>query len=105
MRGQNHAARWSFYSLLAGLALGWTAGCVEDDAAGRSGKRGLQQCPALTYEEFKKVCDAAFTDCLHTDIQGIRSGRDKHSQCVACRDKCMQDQGIWPLKYLGRPCG
>ena len=105
MPSQGSAARRSFSSLVVGLALGCAAGCVESDPPVGGGRRGIEQCPVLTYEEFKEIRGAAFTDCLHTEIQSIRSGRDKHSQCVACRDKCMQDKDIWPLRYLGKPCG
>ncbi len=105
MRWPNHAARQSLDWLLVGLVLGWAgAGCSENDSSGGSGRRGEEPCPPLTYEEFKKVCGDAFTDCLHTQIQGLHTGRDKHSQCVACRDKCMQDKGLWPSHYLGKPC-
>jgi len=63
---------------------------------------GGGQC--LPFEEAQKKCGEAFTACLGTRIQSIRSGTAGHSQCHTCRDLCMQNGGIWPDKALGRPC-
>jgi hypothetical protein len=103
MRWTGHVARRSLPALLAGLSLGWAAGCIGDGNP-EDGRRGTGQCPALTYEEQREVCNEALTRCLHTHIQGISSGRKKHSHCMACADRCMQQQGVWPAKYLGKPC-
>ena len=95
--------RQSLSTLLPGLALEWATGCTGDhEAAGGKGSAG--QCPALTYEEQRERCNEALTRCLHTRTQGIRSDREKHSHCMACSDRCMQQQGLWPARYLGKPC-
>lgn len=103
MRWPGHFARRGISVLLVGLPLGWAAGCTGDNDAG-GGKGGAGQCPALTYEEQREVCNEALTRCLNTRLQGIASGRKKHSHCMACADRCMQQEGAWPAKYLGKPC-
>lgn len=106
MRWSKLSARPSFLSsLLGGLLLGLVAAaCTGDQDFGNRGKGGSGQCPALSYEEMKEVCHQAFTDCLHTHIQSIPSGRSKHSQCVFCRDLCMQAGGVWPNRAHGGQC-
>jgi hypothetical protein len=39
-----------------------------------------------------------------TAVQGIDGPLYKHSQCVACRDVCMQNKGVWPSEASGKPC-
>ncbi len=105
MRRPGLATRSSFISVLGGLLLGLAAaGCTGERDFGGGGQGGSGQCPVLSYEEMKEVCHQAFTDCLHTGIQSIPSGRSKHSQCVYCRDLCMQAGGVWPKRAQGGPC-
>jgi hypothetical protein len=88
-------------SCLVGVAtLGFGAGCTSmDDPPG-----GEQCVPLLSYSEVKKRCGAAFNDCLASGIQSIRSLRYGHSQCIPCRDLCMQNNGVWPDAFEGVPC-
>ncbi|WP_375771256.1 hypothetical protein NR798_10260 [Archangium gephyra] len=58
----------------------------------------------LSWQEFKKICYAKYTGCLDTAVQGIDGPLYKHSQCVACRDVCMQNKGAWPSEANGKPC-
>lgn len=58
----------------------------------------------LSWQEFKKICYEKYTGCLETAVQGIDGPLYKHSQCVACRDLCMQKKGAWPSEANGMPC-
>lgn len=87
-------------SFLVGvMALGVGASCTSMDDP-----PGDVQCVPLSYAEVKKRCDAAFTDCLGSRIQSIRSLRYGHSQCIPCRDLCVQNSGVWPDAFEGVPC-
>lgn len=84
-----------------------SAGCTESGEPPGSGGGGVAgQCPApRSYKEIKERCNEAFTKCLESRIQSIRSETMGHSLCHICRDECMQNQGEWP-DFLadGRPC-
>jgi hypothetical protein len=58
----------------------------------------------LSPEEIKRNCNEEFTQCLETPVQSIRGPKFDHSQCVGCRDLCMQRKGIWPSEANGKPC-
>jgi hypothetical protein len=87
----------AFWMALPLLVL--TIGCTSLEDPPEGG-----QCPPLPYPEKKKRCDAAFMDCLDSPIQSIPSKRFGHSQCHPCWDLCMQSNGLWPEKALGKPC-
>ena len=91
----------SAHALRVGLTvLGIAAGCTSMDDPPEGG-----QCPVpLSYPEKKNRCDAAFTHCLGTWIQGVRSKKYGHSQCHPCRDLCMRNNGVWPDEAFGGPC-
>jgi hypothetical protein len=84
-----------------------STGCTEPgDPPGSGGSGVAGQCPApLSYKQIKEQCNEAFTKCLGSRIQSIRSETMGHSLCHICRDECMQNQGEWP-DFLddGRPC-
>jgi hypothetical protein len=58
----------------------------------------------LTPQETKKHCDEEFTRCLETPTQSKRGPLYKHSQCVGCRDLCVQAKGRWPAEANGMSC-
>lgn len=103
MRLMRIAGRSRFHIWRVGLVvLGLAAGCtsMDDDLPAGGG-----QCPvSLSYPEKKKRCNAAYTLCLDSPIQSIRSKRYGHSQCEPCRDLCMQNNGAWPAAFEGVPC-
>jgi hypothetical protein len=100
-----HVARPGCFLLLGGLLLSFGAACTSDNEDSRSGdKGGTEPCPPLIYKEMKDICHKAFTECLETPIQSIWGEKFNHSQCINCRNVCMQERGIWPTQADGLPC-
>lgn len=59
----------------------------------------------IPYRERREQCNAEFTRCLDSPLQGIRSDTFGHSMCHVCLDACMQNNGVWPDALAdGRPC-
>jgi hypothetical protein len=105
MHWPTHVARPGCFLLLGGLLLIWGAGCTSDNDDSRGGGKGsAEQCPPLTSQEVKDLCNKAFTDCLETPIQSIWGEKFNHSQCINCRNVCTQEGGIWPAQADGLPC-
>lgn len=87
--------------VLAAAALALTTRCTEEDRLTRQ----HQSIECLPYEEVRKRCNQAFTDCLDSRIQSIRSDTSGHSLCHVCQDVCMQNNAVWPDRlWDGRPC-
>jgi hypothetical protein len=89
--------------MLVATALALQTRCTEGNEPPKGAEKGVEQC--LTYEDVRERCNTAFTECLNSRIQSIRSRSSGHSLCHICQDVCMQENGVWPDKlWDGRPC-
>lgn len=89
--------------LVASAVLALTIRCTEGDEPLERAGKNVEQC--LPYEEVRKRCNQAFSNCLDSPIQSIPSETSGHSLCHVCQDVCMQKNGIWPDRLRdGRPC-
>lgn len=81
-----------------------TPGRGKDRSKPGTSEQSKEDTVELTPAELKKRCDEEFTHCLGTPVQSIRGPKFDHSQCVACRDLCMQNAGVWPAQANDKPC-
>jgi len=54
--------------------------------------------------EKERSCDEWFTACLETRIASMPGPLYGHSQCWACKLRCVQLGGVWPDEANGKPC-